>query len=98
MSIDKAIEEYLLWKQSHTTTACKQYQVRLKDLVAHFGNNRELASISGNDIVQYHNQMTSRGYSLTTVAYSARILKNFIDFWKGRGMTSLNPKEIIPIR
>ncbi len=37
-------------------------------------------------------------YSKTTIAYSARILKNFFWFWHGRGMTNLNPKEIIPIR
>lgn len=98
MLIEQAINEYLLWKQSHTTTASYSYKVRLSDFKDYFGKNRELASISGNDIVQYHNEMTSRGFSLTTVSYSARILKNFFDFWCGRGKTSLNPKEIIPIR
>lgn len=97
MTIEQAIDQYLLWKDSHTTTASKQYKVRLSSFMSHFGNNRELKEISGNDIVQYHNTMAS-SYSLNTVAYSARILKNFFDFWRGRGKTTLNPKEIIPIR
>lgn len=98
MMIEQAINEYVLWKQSHTTTAYYSYKVRLNDFEAYFDKNRELASISGNDIVQYHNKMASRGFSLTTVAYSAKILKNFFDFWRGRGQSTLNPKEIIPIK
>jgi site-specific recombinase XerD len=37
-------------------------------------------------------------YSNTTIAYSARVLKNFFWFWHGRGHASVNPKEIIPIK
>lgn len=37
-------------------------------------------------------------YSPATIAYSARILKNFFWFWHGRQETKLNPKEIIPIK
>ena len=37
-------------------------------------------------------------YSPATIAYSARILRNFFYFWHGRRETHFNPKEIIPIR
>jgi site-specific recombinase XerD len=56
-----------------------------------------LQDISGDDIVAYHQSMESN-YSAATIAYSARILRNFFYFWHGRRETNFNPKEIIPIR
>ncbi len=53
--------------------------------------------ITGDDIIDFHKSMEPI-YSPTTIAYSARILKNFFWFWHGRGQTEINPKEIIPIR
>ncbi len=39
-----------------------------------------------------------KGYSPATIAYSARILRNFFYFWHGRREVHFNPKEIIPVR
>jgi site-specific recombinase XerD len=56
-----------------------------------------LKDISGDDVVAYHKSM-EQNYSPATIAYSARILRNFFYFWHGRKETNFNPKEIIPIR
>ncbi len=99
MQIDKAIEIYLDWKSTHTLIASERYKVRLMHFAQFAGLTGSLLEISGDDIVQYHRRMEkSEGYSLNTIAYSARILKNFFEFWRGRGVTTLNPKEIIPVR
>lgn len=97
MKIDKAIEIYLQWKQAHTNVAYDRYSVRLKHFKRFVGESIEIQKITGNDIIRFHNQM-ELSYSLGTVAYSTRILKNFFEFWKGRDQLLLNPKEIIPIR
>jgi site-specific recombinase XerD len=95
MKLEKAIEVYLHWKETHTTVASNRYKVRLKHFKDYFVEEKSIESISGDDIVSFHNHLKSSGYSLTTVAYSGRILKNFFEFWKGRNISSLNPKEII---
>lgn len=94
MSIDNAIEQYLHWKSTHTTSAVKPYGTRLKHFKAYLGGSRELAGISGNDIVQYHQEMANQDYSNHTISYSASILKDFLKFWKGRGAIIFNPNEI----
>lgn len=97
MNIEKAIQIYLDWKQTHTNVASNRYKVRLGQFLNFIGKTTPLTNISGDDIVAFHKYMEGN-YSLTTISYSARILKNFFWFWHGRGKTNLNPKEIIPIK
>ena len=97
MNIQKAIEIYLQWKASHTQYAKSRYEVRLKHFQDYLTPDTLLKKITGDDVARYHQHMQAN-YGLGTVAYSARILKNFFEFWQGRGELTLNPKEIIPIR
>lgn len=97
MNIEKAIQIYLDWKQTHTNVAFIRYKVRLDQFSDFMNTTTLLKNISGDDIVAFHRYM-ERSYSPTTISYSARILKNFFWFWHGRGKTNLNPKEIIPIK
>jgi site-specific recombinase XerD len=100
LHISSAIDIYLNWKATHTNKAVYPYKVRLK----HFSNFIQtiypcgnINLIRGDDIVAYHKQMKHK-YSDATIAYSARILRNFFDFFKGRNITHLNPKEIRSVR
>jgi len=97
MTIENAIQIYLDWKKSHTTVAYLRYKVRLEHFINFIMPKSCLQDITGDDIVAYHQSMESF-YSRSTIAYSARILKNFFYFWHGRRETNFNPKEIIPIR
>ena len=97
MTITDSIQIYLNWKQTHTSAAFTNYKVRLEQFMAFVSPKTNLSQINGDDIVAYHRSLEDR-YSLNTISYSARILKNFFWFWHGRGMTMFNPKEIIPIR
>lgn len=97
MTIQKSIQVYLDWKQTHTSVAYSRYITRLKHFISFITPKSCLQDITGDDIVAFHKSMETT-YSPTTVAYSARILKNFFWFWHGRGETDINPKEIIPIR
>lgn len=97
MSIEKAIQIYLQWKESHTNIAYKRYRVRLEHFLNYISPKSCLADITGDDVVAYHKSMEAT-YSRTTIAYSARILRNFFYFWHGRRETHFSPREIIPIR
>lgn len=97
MTIQKAKQIYLDWKESHTNVAYSRYNVRLEAFIKSLTPTSCLQDITGDDVIRFHKSMEFT-YSKTTIAYSARILKNFFWFWHGRGMTNLNPKEIIPIR
>ena len=97
MTIEKAIQIYLDWKKSHTTVAFERYKTRLEHFISFIVPKSCLQDITGDDIVAYHKSM-EKAYSRSTIAYSARILKNFFSFWHGRRETNFNPKEIIPIR
>lgn len=100
MNLKNAIQIYLKWKRSHTTVAYKRYKIRL-DKFAKFIRETDkhlLSEINGDDVVDYHQTMEQSGYSDATIAYSARILRNFFWFWHGRGETKFNPKEIISVR
>lgn len=88
---------YLEWKQTHTSSAYTTYKIRLQQFEAFIYPKTELDEINGDDIVAFHRSLEEK-YSLNTIAYSARVLKNFFWFWHGRGETTFNPKEIIPIR
>lgn len=98
MYIKQAIKDYLQWKGTHTISAANRYEVRLN----HFYNyvsqfKTHLGDLNGDDVSAYHKSMALE-YSPTTVAYSARILRNFFGFWHGRREIDFSPKEIIPIR
>lgn len=94
-----AIENYLYWKSSYALVAVDRYNVRLKHFKKYIGSNTPIIQISGMDIIAYHKFMEEKGkYSRATVAYSARILKNFFEFLQGRGIQCLNPKEIRPMK
>lgn len=97
MNTEKAIQLYLDWKQTHTNVAYSRYKIRLEQFLEFVGRVKLLKNITGDDVIQFHKYLENN-YSLTTIAYSARILKNFFWFWHGRGQTNLNPKEIIPIK
>ncbi|MGB0871166.1 MAG: tyrosine-type recombinase/integrase [Flavobacteriales bacterium] len=99
MNIKKSIEIYLNWKETHTISAYERYKIRL-DQFHTFLNTQgiyNLKDITGDDVIAFHKSM-EQIYSLSTIAFSARILKNYFWFWHGRGETGFNPKEIIPIR
>lgn len=98
MKISTAIEKYLAWKETYAPTASTRYKPRLDHFSKYIGNNKDMMSITGEDVIKFHKHMKESNYSLATVAYSGRILKNFFDFWKGRGESVLNPKEIISTR
>lgn len=94
-----AIENYLYWKSSYALVAVDRYNVRLKHFKKYIGSDTPVTQISGMDIISYHKFMEEKGkYSRATVAYSARILKNFFEFLQGRGIQCLNPKEIRPMK
>ncbi|MFT4969484.1 MAG: integrase/recombinase XerD [Chitinophagales bacterium] len=95
MKICKAIEKYLEWKGTYASTAPNRYKPRLDQFKKFVGNNKDIMTLTGEDVIKFHTHMKESNYSLATVAYSGRILKNFFDFWKGRGESTLNPKEII---
>ncbi|WP_452597563.1 tyrosine-type recombinase/integrase [Pontimicrobium sp. MEBiC01747] len=97
MNIKESIQIYLKWKKSHTTVAYERYEIRLIQFQEFIGEAKVLGTITGDDIVNYHETMEGN-YSPATIAYSARILRNFFWFWHGRGITTFNPKEIIPVR
>lgn len=97
ITLHKAIITYLEWKQTHTNSAYSAYKPRLDGFQEFVGMDTPIESINGDHVVAFHKSLEGK-YSLATIAYSARILRNFFWFWKGRGFTNLNPKEIIPIR
>lgn len=97
MHLEKGIEDYLQWKNSHRKIAASRYRIRLLGFQRYLGKDTPLSAITGDQIVQYHLSIENQ-YSPATIAYSARILKNFFDFWRGRGEARLNPKEIIATR
>ncbi len=98
ITLQESIDIYLNWKKTHTADAYKAYRVRLEQFASFFQSHKpNLQDIRGDDISHYHNAMLEK-FSPATVAYSARILRNYFLFWQGRGKTQLNPKEIIPIR
>lgn len=98
ITLQESINIYLDWKKTHTDKAHTAYRTRLEQFANYFASTKSrLADITGDDITEFHNAMLEE-FAPATVAYSARILRNYYTFWQGRGMTYLNPKEIIPIR
>ena len=98
-TLHDAIENYLYWKSSYALVATERYKVRLKHFEKFIGKHVSVCTITGVHVIAFHKQMEEKqGYSRATVAYSARILKNFFEFLKGREVCCLNPKEIRPMK
>ncbi len=101
MNIQKSIKTYLKWKLRHTKHTYVPYKRQL-DLLANYLESKKditvLKSITNDDIIDYHEFMEEQQYSDATIAYSARIIRNYFWFWKGRKQTSVNPKEIKAIK
>jgi len=95
MDIKKSIQIYLKWKEATRIIAHKRYKIRLDQFESFLllKGKTKLEQIDGDDIIDYHNQM-KKSYSLTTVAYSGNVLKNFFWFWHGRNKICFSPKEI----
>jgi integrase/recombinase XerD len=98
LTLTEAIKEYLFWKASYATTAAIRYEDRLKPFMEYLGQDTIVSKIQTNDIIYFHQKMKEDGYSLKTIAYSCTILKNFFMFWLGRGVCTLNPVEIRPMK
>lgn len=99
ITLQEAIHQYLYWKSSYVLVAVDRYKVRLEHFKKRIGLDTPIVEINGTTIIAYHKQMEEKeGYSRATVAYSARILKNFFEFLQGRGIQCLNPKEIRPMK
>jgi len=79
MNIQNAIQIYLDWKQSHTNYAFSRYKVRLEQFLDYIMPKSCLQDITGDDVVAFHRSVESH-YSASTIAYSARILRNFFSF------------------
>lgn len=100
-----AIEIYLDWKSTYAPTAPSRYITRLRHFSKFLGQNKLLEEVTGDDVIRFHRSLETttygralKNYSTSTISYSAVVLKNFFAFWKGRGKTQINPKEILPIR
>lgn len=98
LTLIDAVNEYLFWKGSYAVTASNRYEDRLKPFIEFMGVDSIVSKIQTNDIIRFHQQMKEAGYSLKTIVYSCTILKNFFMFWLGRGVCSLNPLEIRPMK
>lgn len=99
VTLSEAIENYLYWKSSYLLVATDRYGVRLEHFKNHIGSHYAVKKITINDIIAFHKEMEGeQGYSKATVAYSARILKNFFEYVQGQGIPSVNPSEIRPMK
>ena len=83
MTITDSINTYLNWKETHTNAAYINYKIRLEQFASFIAPKKKLTDINGDDIVAFHRSLEDK-YSLNTISYSARILKNFFWFWHGR--------------
>ena len=97
MTIQKAIQIYLQWKEGHTSTAFHRYKKRLDDFMRFIMPKSCLMDITGDDVVEFQKSMKGN-YAPATIAYSSDIIKNFFWFWHGRGEVNINPKEIKRIK
>jgi site-specific recombinase XerD len=107
MFFENAVEIYLDWKATHASTAPSRYAIHLSRFADFIGKAKRLKDVTGDDVIRFHRHMGKVGYvreglvqdySLSTIAYSTRILKNFFMFWHGRRESDVNHKEILPIR
>ncbi|MBX7226406.1 MAG: tyrosine-type recombinase/integrase [Chitinophagales bacterium] len=104
MQLKNSIEIYLEWKSTYANVAATRYQSYLIGFSKFIGDHRNLEEVTGDDLMHFFQDMRlqitqyNRSYKEATIAYAMIIFKNFFGFWKGRGISTVNPKEIIPIR
>lgn len=98
MQINNAIENYLQWKSVYSPSAAKTYAIRLKYFVHTLAENITIDQITLASIISFHKKMETENYSRVTISYSLVVLKNFFSFWKDRGYTVVNPKDIKPVK
>ena len=94
MLVYKAIEIYINWKAVYSPSAVKRYKPRLLKFIAAFPEVKVLEDLTSDDITRFHKGMELKNYSRATIAYSLTVMKNFLVFWKNRGVSVPDPKEI----
>lgn len=80
------VEEYLMWKETHSKTAFKAYRIwvkRFQDFVAKVPEKLELS-----DVTMFM-KMMQQTYSPKNVEYGMNIIYNYLRFWKEQGKLSL---------
>lgn len=97
-TLQTMIEEYLKWKHSYAPIAAVRYRDRLSPFSEYIHPQKAISLITINNIIEYHASIKNKGYSPKTIEYSSIILKNFFLFCQGRGVCTLNPTEIRPVR
>jgi site-specific recombinase XerD len=94
MLFTNAIDKYIKWKEVYAPTAAKRYRTRLNKLLNSIGKDYQLEVLTNDDIIRFHKKMEADGYSRATQSFSVTVVKNFLVFWKNRGNTVPDPKEI----
>ena len=94
MLFTNAIDTFIKWKEVYAPTAAKRYRPRLYKLLYSLGDNLSLEVLTNDDVVRFHKKMEADGYSRATMAFSLTVVKNFLVFWRNRGQTVPDPKEI----
>lgn len=94
LSLEEGIEIYLKWKSASIKSANSRYRIRLENLLDFVGGGKSLKMLSHEDIIDFQNSMKRADYAEATIAFSSRIIRNFVTFWNGRGLVNINPSEI----
>lgn len=92
--LENSINIYLTWKSRSIRSAHSRYKPRLEAFTSFIGTDILLSELTGDHITDFHNQMEKDEYSDATIAFSTRVIRNFVVFWNGRGATNINPVEI----
>lgn len=99
LTLGQGIQVYLKWKASYAQSASIRYKIRLDTFADFIGRDIQLNQITGDQVSNYHTWLQyDKGYAPGTVAFSIRIIKDFIQFWNGRHQTQINIREIRNIR
>jgi len=99
ITIQEGIEIYIKWKQSYAAIAAQRYLIRLEQFANYLGKDNLLINLTSSHLAEFHSNMQSQfGYAPGTVAFSIRILKDFISYWNGRQQCNIQLKEIRNIR
>lgn len=93
MTIQKAIQIYLDWKEGHTNTAFMSYKKPLENFMRFLTPESCLMDITEQDITVFQKSM-KEVYAPSTIAYITDILKNFFVYWNRLHAVKLNPENI----
>lgn len=96
IQVQQAIASYLTYKSQEITSAHTRYKAVLKKFARYIGEENILQELSTDYVIGFHEEMKNEGYSLATIAFSTRVIRNFLGFWQGRQQVNLNLKEIKP--